>query len=309
MLEFSQWHGYNEFMTQTSSSAAVLFVNICNSLWLYEYLDDRAVRTKIGQCNTLLEDITRRHGGDVVKSVGENITCCFPAAANALEAAMSMQQEMSALAARDSDALHTKIGLHFGEAVRNGGNILGDALNVATRMVEQAASDQIVTTQRTVDSLPPELRTNIRFLRQTTVEDSCDDKLIFEVIWEIEEAVTRMPPAQRMRSGYANTLTLRHAGQELTLAAQLPSTLVGRDKSCGIVVSDPLASRNHAKIELRDDKFILLDQSTNGTYLNQGGKSIFLHGEERPLTGSGFFSMGHEVTSNSPDAVHYSCAF
>lgn len=295
-------------MTSPSSSTAVLFANICNSLWLYESLDDRAVRTKIEQCNTLLDNITRRHGGEVVRSIGENVTCSFPAASNAIEAAMDMQQEMTALAARDSDALHIKIGLHFGEAIRNGGSITGDAVNVATRMAEQAAPDQIITTQRTVDSLPPELRTNVRFLRQTTVKDNCDDKYVFEVIWEIEEAVTRMPPMQRTRTGNSNTLTLRHAGQELALTAQLPSTLIGRDKSCGIVVNDPLASRNHAKIELRDGKFVLLDQSTNGTYLNQGGRSIFLHGEELPLTGSGFFALGHEVASNSPDAVQYSCA-
>jgi hypothetical protein len=293
-------------MTSLSSSTAVLFANICNSLWLYEYLDDRAVRTKIEQCNTLLDNITCRHGGQVVKSIGENMTCSFPAAANALEAAMTMQQEMAALAARDSDALHIKIGLHFGEAIHNGGSITGDAVNVATRMAEQAAPNQIITTQRTVDSLPPELRTHVRFLTQTTVKDNCDDKYIFEVIWEIEEAVTRMPPMQRTRTGNTSTLTLRYAGQELTLTAQLPSTMVGRDKSCGIVVNDPLASRNHARIELRDGKFILLDQSTNGTYLNQGGKSVLLRGEERLLTGSGFFAMGHEVASNSPDAVQYS---
>jgi len=296
-------------MTQPTLPVAILFAHICNSLWLYEYLGDKAARTKIEECQARLDGITRRHGGEIVKTIGEKIMCSFPGAANAIEAAMAMQQEMSALAARDADALHIKIGIHFGEVIRNGADILGDAVNVAARMAGLAAADQIMATQQTADSLPPALRPSIRFLGQTTVNDNCDDKHIFEVIWEIEEAVTRMPPVQMARAGRTSTLALSYASQQAALTAQRPSTLVGRDKSCGIVVDDPLASRNHAKIELRDGKFILIDQSTNGTYLNQGGKIIFLHGEELPLSGTGFFALGHEVANNSPDAVHYSCEY
>jgi len=285
-----------------------MFAHIYNSSWLYEYLGDKAARAKIEECQARLDSIARRHGGAIVKTIGEKIMCNFPASANAIEAAIAMQQEMASLAARDPDALHIKIGLHFGEVTQDGGEILGDTVNVAARMAGLAAVDQIVTTQQTADSLPPALRPSIRFLGQTTVKDNCEDKHIFEVIWEIEEAVTRMPTPQS-RSGGTSTLGLKYADQQLTLSLQSPSTMVGRDKSCGIVVDDPLASRNHARIELRNGKFVMVDQSTNGTYLNQGDKVIFLRGEEVLLSGNGFFALGHEVASNSPDAVHYSCKY
>lgn len=295
-------------MSQPTLSIAVMFAHICNSLWLYECLGDKAARAKIEQCQARLDSIARRHGGAIAKIIGEKIMCTFPAAANAIEAAMTMQQEMAALAAGDPDALHIKIGLHFGDAVQDGGEILGEAVDVAARMAGLAAADQIMTTRQSADSLPPALRPSIRFLGQTTVKENCEDKHIFEVIWEIDEAVTRMPTPQSRSSG-ALTLTLKYAGQQLSVTPQNPATMVGRDKACGIVVDDPLASRNHARIELRNGKFVMVDQSTNGTYLSQGGKVVFLRGEEAALSGNGFFALGHEVASDSPDALHYSCQY
>jgi pSer/pThr/pTyr-binding forkhead associated (FHA) protein len=46
--------------------------------------------------------------------------------------------------------------------------------------------------------------------------------------------------------------------------------IIGRDKSCNIVINDPLVSRRHAKITLVDgQKFYIEDlNSTNGTYIN-----------------------------------------
>ncbi|TSA42327.1 MAG: adenylate/guanylate cyclase domain-containing protein [Betaproteobacteria bacterium] len=298
-------------MTQQPLFLAILFADISGSTRLYDTLGDKAALAKIEQCLTRLDGIARRHGGEVVKTIGDEIMCDFPSAASAVEAAMAMQQEMSALAASTQDPLRIRIGLHFGEVIREGGDIFGDAVNVAARMAGLAAAEQIMTTRHTADSLPPALRASIRFLGQTTVKGKREDIQICEAIWKADAELTMMPTTLpgMAHSGRTAALALSHAGRQLTLTPQQPSAVVGRDKTCGMVVDDPLASRHHARIELRNGKFILVDQSTNGTYLNQDGKTIFLHREEIPLSGSGIFSLGHDAKADAPQAVHYCCEY
>ena len=95
----------------------------------------------------------------------------------------------------------------------------------------------------------------------------------------------------------------------MKLTAQRSAFIIGRDNGCDLSVDDPLASRHHANIELRNCKFVLIDQSTNGTYLTQNGKTLFLHREELPLTASGFFSLGHKAEADSSDTIHFNCEY
>lgn len=298
-------------MLQPPPSLAILFADISGSTRLYDTLGDKVALEKIDQCLTLLGKIAKRHGGDTIKTIGDEILCAFPTAAEAVKAAAAMQQELAEQVAIGNSTLHIRIGLHFGEVIREGGDVFGDAVNIAARMAGLAAADQIMTTRITADSLPPALRSSIRYLGQTTVKGKREDIQICEVIWKVDAELTMMPTSlpTLMHLGHTATLALSHAGQQLKLATQQPTAVIGRDRECDIAVDDPLASRRHARIELRNGKFILIDQSTNGTYLNQGGKTSFLHREELPLTGSGVFSLGHEVAANSPDAIHYACEY
>lgn len=286
-------------------SLAILFADISGSTRLYETLGDQTALGKIEQCLTLLGGIARRHGGETIKTIGDEILCAFPDAANAVEAAMTMQQEME----RATGGMRIRIGLHSGEVIREGGDVFGDAVNVAARMAGLAAAEQIITTRDTVDALPPLLRASVRYLGLTSVKGKREDVQICEVLWKTDAEMTMMPTALpgMVRKGHAAVLRLEHGGRQLQLSAQQPSAVVGRGSECELVVNDPLASRRHANIELRNGKFFLADQSTNGTYLTQGGKTLFLHREEMALAGTGQFGLGHEVSATAPDAVHFTC--
>jgi FHA domain-containing protein/uncharacterized protein DUF4864 len=61
------------------------------------------------------------------------------------------------------------------------------------------------------------------------------------------------------------------------------ATLVGRDPSCEIVVSDGSVSRKHAKIERRGATWMVVDQgSANGTFVDSRkvGEEALRHGQE-----------------------------
>ena len=57
---------------------------------------------------------------------------------------------------------------------------------------------------------------------------------------------------------------------------------MGRGPENEFVIPDPLASRVHARIEYRRDRFLLIDQSLNGTYVQMhGGPSGAAPGRDR----------------------------
>lgn len=84
--------------------------------------------------------------------------------------------------------------------------------------------------------------------------------------------------------------------------------IIGRSKQSNIIVNSDLASRQHAKIVYRKSKYVLIDQSTNGTFVKtQGGKEVYVQGEELPLSGSGFISLGKSVTVDNEHIIYFSC--
>ena len=101
-------------------------------------------------------------------------------------------------------------------------------------------------------------------------------------------------------------LKLRHGNKEITLDAAHPAATLGRDLGSEIVIGDPRASRSHGRIELRRDKFMLVDQSTNGTYVTFQGEGEFaLKREETFLRNRGRISFGHPWADDKSEVVEF----
>jgi predicted component of type VI protein secretion system len=94
----------------------------------------------------------------------------------------------------------------------------------------------------------------------------------------------------------------------ITLDATTPVLAIGREAGNDIVVADRAASRRHARIERRRDKFVLVDQSSNGTYCTiAGDEEILLRREELVLRGRGRVSFGHPYADDPTEVLEFSC--
>ena len=101
-------------------------------------------------------------------------------------------------------------------------------------------------------------------------------------------------------------LTYHNTIKELT--SKTENFVLGRSRSSSILIDSDLASRQHATIIFRKGKFVLIDQSTNGTFVKtQGGKEIYVQAEQFPLSGSGFISLGKSVSVDNEHLVYFSC--
>jgi predicted component of type VI protein secretion system len=71
---------------------------------------------------------------------------------------------------------------------------------------------------------------------------------------------------------------------------------LGRDAACGVEIQDEGASRQHATIEIRGDKIVIVDHSSNGTYVAWDQESeTWLRREEMILPPRGHISLGRST--------------
>ncbi|MEW6299251.1 MAG: adenylate/guanylate cyclase domain-containing protein [Thermodesulfobacteriota bacterium] len=295
-------------MPQSAAALAILFADISGSTRLYETLGDAQARQRVAECLALLTAEVRRHEGTVVKTIGDEVMSTFPSAAAAVQAACAMQEALTARAPQGQAPLAIRVGLHYGPVLVEEGDVFGDAVNVAARMVSLAKASQIITTGHTVAALPPALRAGTRCIDRAPVKGKRGELDIYEVIWR-EDDLTRMeaspvppPPASQAR------LWLRVRDTELELHPSRPSVTLGRGQQNDIVIQDEFISRLHARVEYRRNKFVLLDQSTNGTFVRTAdGHVITLRREEVALQGTGVISLGRAFSEGSPHLIHFRC--
>jgi len=173
-------------------------------------------------------------------------------------------------------------------------------------MAALAKREQIILSAPTADALVPWLRMRVRELDTLTVKGKAKDIGIFELMWQdSEEDLTAV--ASRWKPLPAR-IVLRHGTKELVLDESATAITLGRDAQNDIVIDDRKASRLHARMERRRDKFVIIDQSSNGTYVTVDGEpEIMLRREELTLRGRGHVTFGHAYLDDPTEFLAFSC--
>ena len=153
--------------------------------------------------------------------------------------------------------------------------------------------------------LSPLLQKSTRRIASLSVKGKGDDVEVCEVIWQAGEDLT-MAATSTFAPSRLNTLHLQCGTKELVLEQANTGIVLGRDASCEIAIADRMASRHHARIERRRDKFFVIDQSTNGTFVAVAGEAeITLRREEVMLRGTGRIAFGRSVSESLEDTVAF----
>lgn len=293
-------------MTATPRNLCVLFADVSGSTRLYEKLGDTEALRAIGRCLERMERAVLSYKGRVIKTIGDEIMAVFDTAEAGMLAASDMQQRIDDLPLVSDTKMAIRVGFHYGPAIDENNDIFGDTVNVAARMAGLAKASQIITTETCVDLLPELLRQSTRVIDALAVKGKENDIRVHEVLWQENVELTMKSGSIAPAASSAARVRLRHGASEIVLSAERPAVSLGRDETCGIVIRDPSASRSHGKIERRRDKFVLVDISTNGTYVSfQGEPEFTLKREETILRGRGRIVFGHAWKSDADDMVEF----
>jgi len=279
---------------------------VSGSTKLYEMVGDKAAHAAIDLCVKLFSALTEQHGGRVIKTIGDEVMAIFPEARQAARAAVDIQLGVSEMAPVDKVRLGVRVGMHHGAVVEREGDVFGDTVNLAARLTEMAAKGQIITSLETVQKLDPIQRLDCRSLYEISVKGKEKGVAICEVLWsDTDDATTLIASHASVEGG--DKLRIVYKTRVVELTEERPSLVLGRDATTDLVVPDRMASRTHCVIERRQDKFVLMDRSANGTYLSiDGDREIVLRREEALLRNHGFIALGQSKTTAS-ELVEFFC--
>lgn len=295
-------------MAPKTTNLAIVFADISGSTKLYEALGDAVARKICAETIEAISNVVKKHNGTVIKIIGDEVMSTFPTAEEAATACMSMHESLAEVNANieDGTIIAIRIGMHYGPAIMEGGDVFGDAVNLAARMAAQSKANQIITTLSTIEKLPAVLRASTRFIDHAPIKGKQEVIDIYEIIWQ-EEDMTRMATGMLADKKTPEVkLRLRYNDLDVQISKKKSSVVLGRSKECDMPINEKLASRQHVRIELRRDKFFIIDQSTNGTHVRiDNGEDAFLRREEMPLNGNGQISLGKGFNENPTEVVRF----
>ena len=293
----------------SSRPQTILFADVSGSTRLFETKGDVEARRLIAAVLDALTVVCRQHGGRVIKTIGDEIMCTFPAALNGILASCDMQRRMGRDINFVRDSLAVRIGLHHGDALEeDDGDVYGDAVNTAARMASLAKREQIVTTAATYDSLTGKVP-EARSLGKARVSGKLLPIEIVDLVWQEDTSgMTMVQSAIRIGDGGAQgaILRLRHRGQQLEIGPDSPPFSMGREPGNSLVIEADWVSRTHALIEYKRGHFMVVDRSTNGTYVRIGeDEELKVHRDELHLRKTGTISLGQSFGVNTGDIIHF----
>lgn len=293
----------------------IFFADVSGSTRLYEKEGDVIAHKCIVDSLNRMRQVIERVGGRVVETIGDELMATFVHPREAARAAADIQHEFKHRPSETGHMMGIRIGFHYGPVEYDANDHpFGDSINTAARVVALAQSGQAVFTESALMGDVRSLAFDVRPFVKAMVKGKADPLSTFELIWDVEEATSiftgTLPVRAEPLSPAQRRVILTYQGRSHDLSIHHPSVVLGRGTQCDLQVNSDMASRTHAKIEYRWGDWILVDHSTNGTYVvtdpgkrTYDGLNLRLHHREWIMQGRGSISLGQPVEKDTDHAV------
>jgi class 3 adenylate cyclase/pimeloyl-ACP methyl ester carboxylesterase len=107
---------------------AIMFTDVVGYTALTERDEAAAVRVRT-QHRDLVRTLVEQFEGEVVDAPGDESLSIFPSALRAVDCALALQGAL-----RSHPDIRLRIGIHLGDVIRRGGEVVGEGVNVAARI-------------------------------------------------------------------------------------------------------------------------------------------------------------------------------
>lgn len=229
------------------------------------------------------------HGGRLQNTCGDDVCAAFDSADAAALAACEMIERVYQLPPSAGARFGVRAAVHLDAdldaAMLEAARLAGLARPAETLLSAAAAAQLKSATRQFARAKAPE---------DTSLGEGVVALLRHSGLAGSTEMDLRRPPRLRVQ----------HQGRTLYVDADHPRLLLGREPDNDLVLDDPRASRRHARIDFRDNRFALVDHSSNGSWVAPAsGNAIFLKGEEAELPGHGRIGLGFPAGEGETNLV------
>lgn len=141
-------------MQAHGAQLAILFTDIVGSTAYFEKRGDIEGMAMVKRHNGLLFPSVTAHKGRVVKTIGDSIMAVFDSPLSAVLCGSEMMRTLQRETWSSEDPIHIRIGVHFGQVLRDVDDVFGDAVNTAARINSAANPDEVLVSEDLFRALP-----------------------------------------------------------------------------------------------------------------------------------------------------------
>ncbi len=180
--------GNNQLLAELEKfrrSITVMFTDIKGSTAYFEKYGDVAGMMMVHQCNDSLRQVVEKHGGRVVKTIGDAIMATFEDCKESVLASIEMQKALIEFNAPkpEQDHVFIRIGLNYGQGIVKSNDVFGDVVNVASRVESVASAEQIVISDSVYEQIKPLNMFKTFSLGRFSLKGKEGDRDLYEVEW------------------------------------------------------------------------------------------------------------------------------
>jgi adenylate cyclase len=293
----------------------VLFADLRGSTSMYETLGNTDATAVVTQSVALLARIVGNHQGRVVKTLGDGLMAMFTAPNFAVSAAIEMHDSLERVGVPENSSstpgtrpipLRLQVGLACGEVIEMSGDVFGDAVNVAARLIDHAGDNETLITSSVLEGLEEGFRTHFRSLGRMQLRGRVEPVHVYVLEATRDATATafgnNIAPATEPEGIRLIWIDLNR----VYTGSSLPVVL-GRSPQATYIIGDPRVSRSHARIVWQGNTFLLTDLSYNGTYVlfDHDPETISLRRGSCTLHGSGLIGLGAPPSDNISPSVRF----
>jgi adenylate cyclase len=205
--------------------------------------------------------------------------------------------------------LMLQVGLARGEVIEMSGDVFGDAVNVAARLIDHAGDNETLITANVLDGLGNVERSRFRSLDRMQLRGRVEPVHVY-----LLEGVRRFGDTAVTAFGDIAPTSPEPEGIRLVwmdmnriyAGTSLPVVL-GRSPQATYIIDDTRVSRSHARIAWHGGTFQLTDLSYNGTYVrfDHDPEIISLRRGSCTLHGSGMIGLGAAPSDATSPSVRF----
>lgn len=246
----------------------------------------------VGLSSVRTQDIARRHGGVEIEARFGYVVFRFPTTDDAIRASCDIYDLFDSNLAVGHAQILYKIGIHYEEPESLDAQALAVGRETAQRIAECSRKRQILMSEAAVEHLSPVFQARVFDSALALDGGEGTAMALFEIVCN-QEDVTHLSGTDQTLISQKARLLLSYEGETWNVNAQHPVLMAGRGEDCDLIVHSSLVSRFHARFEFRQGRFVVVDQSKNGTLVElPGDKRVFIKHQELVLRGSGSLSLG-----------------
>jgi len=139
--------------------------------------DEMGTYAKLNASKDIFSKLIIRNGGRIANTAGDGLIADFSSPVEATRCAIEVQNDL----ASSDKGLQFRIGIHLGDVIVDGDDLIGEGVNLAARLQSMADSGGVLISQQVYDQVHAKLTIGFEYLGEKRPKNLANDVPVYRI--------------------------------------------------------------------------------------------------------------------------------